>query len=56
MKYAAFILALFVAHRVIVSLFPFSDEVFRYATIGAALVAVCVFVMSEVKNSRTIVE
>ena len=56
MKYTALIVGLIVMDRVLLALFPFSDEVCKYVTLGAALVAVCALVMSEVKSSRTLVE
>ena len=56
MKYIALIVGLFVADRVLLWLFPSSDAVCTYATVGAALVAIFAFIAGEVKSSRTAVE
>lgn len=56
MKYFAVIIGLLTVDRVLLGLFPYSDAVCHYATLGAALVAICVFVMGEVKSSRTAIE
>ena len=43
MKYAALVLGLLLLDRVLLVLFPFSDAVCTYATLGAALVAIWIF-------------
>jgi hypothetical protein len=56
MKYAAAMLFLFFADRVLLRLFPFSEEACRYATLGLAMVGVAVLVANEIKASRTVIE
>jgi hypothetical protein len=56
MKYAAAMFCLFLADRVLLKLFPFSEEACRYTTLGLAMVGVALLIANEIKVSRTAIE